>query len=42
MDVELDPPQPEPVAEAVEAALGEAATAPDPWWKAGIDEALGQ
>jgi hypothetical protein len=38
---ELDPPQPEPVAEAIAAALAEAPAAPDPWWQAGIDEALG-
>ncbi|HVU79596.1 MAG TPA: hypothetical protein VHC67_18630 [Gaiellaceae bacterium] len=41
MDVELDPPQPEEVARAIaaELALPEAG-APDPWWRAGIDEAL--
>jgi hypothetical protein len=42
MDVELDPPQPKPVAEAVVDALADAPRDPDPWWRAGIDEALGQ
>ena len=42
MDVELDPPQPEPVAEAVAEALREGRQGPDPWWKAGIDESLGE
>jgi hypothetical protein len=42
MDVELDPPQPDPVAEAIAEALTPAADAPDPWWRAGIEEALGE
>ena len=42
MDVDLDPPQPEPVAEAVAEALATRPGAPDPWWKAGIEEALGE
>jgi hypothetical protein len=41
MPSELDPPQPEPVAEAIAEALAEPAPAPDPWWQAGIEEALG-
>ena len=41
MDVELEPPQPEPVAEAIAAALGQAGPpAADPWWRAGIEESL--
>ena len=40
-DVELDPEQPEPVARAVEELLRGADREPDPWWQAGIDEALG-
>jgi hypothetical protein len=42
MDVELDPPQPAPVAEAVAEALAGGPAQPDPWWRAGIDEALGE
>ena len=42
MDVELDPPQPAPVAEVVAEALADGPPEPDPWWRAGIDEALGQ
>lgn len=41
MDVELDPPQPDPVAEVVAQALAGAPDAPDPWWQAGIEDALG-
>ncbi|HEX3807080.1 MAG TPA: hypothetical protein VHV52_09910 [Gaiellaceae bacterium] len=41
METELDPPQPEPVAEAVAEALAAPPPAPDPWWQAGIEEALG-
>ncbi len=41
MDVELDPPQPEPVAEAVVEALALGAQpAADPWWRAGVQENL--
>jgi hypothetical protein len=41
MDVELDPPQPEPVALAVAQALAAAEHGLNPWWEAGIQEALG-
>jgi hypothetical protein len=41
METELDPPQPEPVAEVVAEALAAPPPAPDPWWQAGIEEALG-
>lgn len=41
MDVELDPPQPEPVSEAIAAALAlDGGPAVDPWWRAGVDENL--
>jgi hypothetical protein len=40
VDVELDPPQPEEVARAVEEALARPQPAPDPWWQAGIEENL--
>ena len=41
MDVDLNPPQAPEVEAAIAAALdlGDSA-APDPWWQAGIDEAL--
>jgi len=39
VDVELDPEQPEAVGAAVEELL-QAGSEPDPWWQAGIDEAL--
>jgi hypothetical protein len=41
MDVELDPEQPEPVERAIAEALGRGDGKPDPWWQAGVDEALG-
>jgi hypothetical protein len=48
VDLELTPLQPEPVERAVGQVLAEAGgvgdprsgAAPDPWWQAGIDEAL--
>jgi hypothetical protein len=41
VDVDLNPPQPPEIAAAIVAALaaGEPA-APDPWWQAGIEDAL--
>ena len=42
MDVETEPPQPEPVVEAIADALAEAAHEPDPWWQSGLDEALAE
>ena len=42
VDVEANPPQPDQVTAAIGAVLTEAATGTDPWWQAGIDEALGQ
>jgi hypothetical protein len=42
MEVETTPPQPPEVAEAVEGALAEPPREPDPWWKAGIEENIGQ
>jgi hypothetical protein len=42
VELELDPPQPEPVAEAIAEVLAGAGGAPpvDPWWRAGVDENL--
>ena len=44
MDVEVVPEQPAEVAEAVSGLLEEGrpggGRVPDPWWQAGIDEAL--
>jgi hypothetical protein len=40
MDVELEPQQPPVVAKAIAQLLTESEQAPDPWWQAGIDEAL--
>jgi hypothetical protein len=41
VDVELEPQQPSPVAKAIGELLTESEQAPpDPWWQAGIDEAL--
>jgi hypothetical protein len=39
VDVELEPDQPDEVTEAV-AGLLEADREPDPWWQAGLDDAL--
>ena len=41
MDVELTPEQPREVEEAVAAALDDTPASPDPWWEAGIVDALG-
>ena len=40
VDVVLSPPQPDEVEQAVEQLLEAAPAAPDPWWQAGVDEAL--
>ncbi len=40
MDLELDPPQPDEVAPVLGELLDERNASPDPWWQAGIDEAL--
>ena len=40
MEVELTPEQPDEVVRAVKSALEAEKPAPDPWWQAGIDEAL--
>jgi hypothetical protein len=40
MDVELTPEQPAEVVQAVEELLDAGTPEPDPWWRAGIDEAL--
>jgi hypothetical protein len=41
MEVELSPAQPDEIAAAIAAELAPPASAPDPWWQAGLDEALG-
>ena len=41
MEPELEPPQPSEVVAAVKSLLAEPDGAPDPWWQAGIEEALG-
>ena len=40
MEIELDPEQPEEVTRAVAELLDETAAAPDPWWRAGLDDSL--
>jgi hypothetical protein len=42
MDVRMDPEQPEIVADAITELLDQGPSQPDPWWRAGIDEALGE
>jgi hypothetical protein len=42
VDVETSPPQPDDVARELGEALAGERPAPDPWWQAGIDEALGE
>jgi len=39
-EIELMPAQPDEVRAAVQALLGDADTAVDPWWRAGLDDAL--
>jgi hypothetical protein len=40
VDVELDPAQPPAIEAVVAAALDASGPRPDPWWQAGLDEAL--
>jgi hypothetical protein len=40
VDVELTPEQPPEVADAIAAIVVPAAPEPDPWWLAGLQEAL--
>ena len=41
MDVELTPPQGPEIQAAIAAAVSQGGEAqPDPWWQAGIDDAL--
>ena len=40
IELELDPLQPATVVETLRAALASAPPEPDPWWRAGLDEAL--
>ena len=41
MVIDLDPPQPEPVRRAIERLLEDGEPVADPWWAAGLAEALG-
>jgi len=41
VDVELEPDQPEAVVRVVAGLLGEGEHEPDPWWLAGVEDALG-
>jgi hypothetical protein len=40
VELELSPEQPEAVVRAVAGLIEPAPPGPDPWWQAGIDEAL--
>jgi len=40
VSTETDPPQPEAVVRAIAEALHADEPAPDPWWRAGIEESL--
>jgi hypothetical protein len=42
VDVETVPPQPDEVDGAIAEALAEPELEPDPWWRAGIEEALSE
>ncbi|HEX6763407.1 MAG TPA: hypothetical protein VF094_11470 [Gaiellaceae bacterium] len=41
MEIDLDPAQPEAVVRAVSELVAPSGPAADPWWQAGVDEALG-
>jgi hypothetical protein len=41
VDVELIPEPPTPVAEAIEELVAPTPPEADPWWQAGLQEALG-
>jgi hypothetical protein len=38
--IELDPSQPAEIAQTIEALLADGENEPDPWWRAGIVDAL--
>lgn len=40
MDLALTPEQPDAVATAIEALVEQPLPAPDPWWQAGLEDAL--
>ena len=42
MDVETTPEQPEEVVRVLVDALAEPAGEPDPWWRSGLEDALGE
>jgi len=39
-ELELTPEQPDEIAAAIAAALGDSEAKPDPWWQAGLDASL--
>lgn len=41
VEIDLDPAQPEAVVRAVSELVAPSGPAADPWWQAGVDEALG-
>jgi hypothetical protein len=41
MPLDCKPPQPEPVAAAIERLFADPAPGVDPWWAAGLAESLG-
>jgi hypothetical protein len=42
MELEVTPPQPDEVTRELAAALARDRQQPDPWWQAGIEDALGE
>jgi hypothetical protein len=40
MELELDPPQPPEVLRTLGVLLAASGKPPDPWWQAGLDDAL--
>jgi hypothetical protein len=40
MDLDLSPDQPDAVAAAIEQLVAQPPPVPDPWWQAGLEEAL--
>lgn len=42
MEIETSPPQPDEVVRAIAQVLDDAADEPDPWWRAGVEDALAE
>jgi hypothetical protein len=40
VEIDVAPSQPDEVVEAIARVLAEPDPAPDPWWRAGLEEAL--